>query len=1167
MGGQSSNINTSQPAIGALRVQQSSYGLTIPRVYGRTRVAGNLIWYADFKAIPHTETTNSGGKGGGGVKQTNTTYTYEAAVIMALGEGVLPSVNSIWRGKEHYEYKTGSPTPLSQLGLSYATGALGQTTWGYLTTNHPEQALGYSGVSYVFAANYQLSDNAEVHNHNFEVDGPFQFDSASGLVDGDPALFIPDAITNDQSGAGFPASSVDSLTWFGSYVRAMGLFLSPAMTSQKEARQWVNDWCRALNSEPIWSEGKLKIVPYGDSPVSGNGYNFIPDTTPQYDLTEDDFIVSSPTEDPVKIRRKSPADAYNKVIIEYNDRDNQYNVATAEASDLRSIELYGERPKDVLQMHDICTSEVAGLVAHLILQRELHIRNTYSFKLGYRYGRLEPMDLVTLTDGVNLDKTPVRVIKVRDTGDEIEIEAEDWPLGIASATKYPHEKGSGFSHEYNAEPGDVSTPVFFEAPVTWGATGLEVLVAVSGAGQQWGGCHIWASLDGETYKQVGTMAGGSRYGQITGAIGTAIGASLPVSLAGGGGQIGTGTSEDAAALQTLCWIGTEDGGEYVAHTLATLTGANQYTLVLAQRGAYNSGTVAHSAGEKFVRVDQAIGRSGVLDRSMVGKPIYFKFTSFNVYGGGVQSLADVNEYVYNITGYMLKRPPSDVTGLGYQTEKFGVTVAWAVNPEPDIQDYHIKIDGTSWDTATDLKYVGGNSFPWEVQLTGGRNVWVKARDIYGNESTNAAQIVVNVNIPGTTLFTAGIEGPNAVLKWVGVEGAFSLDYYELRYGTTWAAGTFISRAYVTQHTEKVSFSGTRRYWVAAVDVAGNVGTPVAIDLTITSPGAVTNERAEVIDNNVLLYWGAPTTGSLPVDRYDIKKGATLGAATSIGSNGNSTFTTVFEQVSGLYTYWIAAVDTAGNVGAYTSVSATVNQPSDYILRSNIDSAFSGTKTNMVLEDGALIGPVNTTQQWSQHFSANSWTNIADQIAAGYTLFAEPSMASCSYQEDIDYGAAIPATMVTVTPNADTIDGALSVSCQIAYKLNVGDSWTNASAGTTAFITTSFRYLRVTLTYTGTGPSGRNIVKVNGINIKLANKLKTDSGGGTAAAADSGGTLVNFGISFVDVQSIVASPRGTAARHAVVNFTDVPNPTSFRVLLFDTSGTRVSGDFDYTARGY
>ena len=36
--------------------------------------------------------------------------------------------------------------------------------------------------------------------------------------------------------------------------------------------------------------------------------------------------------------------------------------------------------------------------------------------------------------------------------------------------------------------------------------------------------------------------------------------------------------------------------------------------------------------------------------------------------------------------------------------------------------------------------------------------------------------------------------------------------------------------------------------------------------------------------------------------------------------------------------------------------------------------------------------------------------------------------------------------------------------------------------------------------------------------------------------------------------------------SLYDFTDIPNPTSFKVLLYNSSGTRVGGDFSWTARG-
>ena len=83
MGGKSSTISTSEQRILSLQVQQSSQGLTLPVVYGRARVAGNLIWYGDFTTYEHKTTTRRGGKGGG-VKQEDVKYTYEAAVMVAL---------------------------------------------------------------------------------------------------------------------------------------------------------------------------------------------------------------------------------------------------------------------------------------------------------------------------------------------------------------------------------------------------------------------------------------------------------------------------------------------------------------------------------------------------------------------------------------------------------------------------------------------------------------------------------------------------------------------------------------------------------------------------------------------------------------------------------------------------------------------------------------------------------------------------------------------------------------------------------------------------------------------------------------------------------------------------------------------------------------------------
>lgn len=766
-GGGGGTISTSEPRLGAMRVQQSSYGLALPVVYGRTRITANLAWYGDFVAIAHTTTTTSGGggggKGGGGeVTQQNTTYTYEAAVVMALCEGPVGGVVSIWQGKNQF-----TSTPLAQLGLSFSAGHHGQDTWSHLTNNHPDQAIGYSRTAILYSAAYALTSNAEISNLSFEVEGKLQF--GSGIVDANPTDIVFDLLTNAQYGANFPAEHIGDLSIYSNYCRAMGLFISPAFTEQQETHAHLRTLASLTNSAFVWSEGKLKIVPYGDEAITGNGATYTPNLTPVYDLTDDDFVAPA-GEDPVSCDRKTPADAFNQIQIEYLNRGNSYNIEISEAKDQANIEKYGLRPQEPVKMHGICDANVARRVAQLQLQRSLYIRNEYKFQLGWKYVLLEPMDLVTLADlGLGLDQTPVRIVDVEEDEDGLlTIRAEDYPFGVASATLYPTQAAIGFTADYNIAPGDVSDPVFFEPPIDLAtATGLEVWCAVSGQISSWGGCHAWASLDGSTYKKVGTVHGGARYGTLTAPLAAAPGGSVAVSLAGLGGQMLSGTPQDAAALNTLCWIDGDTGGELVAYEAASLTGTNTYTLTGLVRGAYRSKSAAKPGGSKFVRIDQSITKSDPLDVSMIGETIYFKFTSFNVYGAGTQTLPEAKVYQHTITGDMFKLPPPDVQNFAIDRD----VMRWTGVSAIDLVGYKIRYhygENSWWPTASPLHEGVITESPYSLvnRPSGVVTLLIKAVDSTGNESENATFIVINL---GDTLVDNIINSWPQHTAWAGIK--------------------------------------------------------------------------------------------------------------------------------------------------------------------------------------------------------------------------------------------------------------------------------------------------------------------------------------------------------------------------------------------------------------
>jgi Putative phage tail protein len=1057
-----------------------------------------------------------------------------------------------------YQAPSAAVGVLAQMGLSLAAGNIGQGTWGYLQTNYPAQALGYSGLSYLYAPAYELGSNAEVANHSFEVSTPWE---QSFSVDADPGAIITDILTAGRYGANFPPSALGSMAAVSLYARAQGLQMSPVLATQKPAAEWLAYILQMCNSDCIWSQGKLKMLPLGDAAVTGNGVTYTPVTTPRYDITEDHLVVASPKDEAVSVARKANEDAFNHVRVEYFNRANQYNTEIVEAKDAADIDQRGLRTMETVEAHALCEASAASALATLLLGKQIAVRNTYKFKLPWVFGLLEPLDLLTLTYAPKgLLRTPVRINKMDelDSG-EFEFECEDAPIGMATAPAYGPQAGSGFSHDYNVAPGNVATPVFFEVPVELTLTGLEVRTAVSGLSANWGGCGVWASLDGNTYRRISRVAGGCRYGTLSaGMTDTQTTAAVVIN----GGQIMSGTAADAAVKNTLCWVDGPNGGEYFNYATATLTGAGAYTLSGLVRNAYTTPVNPHMPGAGFVRVDAAVSASGPMDLSMIGRTLYMKFTSFNVYGGAEQSLADVAAYPYLVTGAMAKLAPAALASVAAVCDGFGIRVTCAKSLEPDVVRYEYR-QGASWATGAVLEAAGGTTYLWPVQAFGTYTFWVAPVDAFGNYGP-AISAAITVAGGAIATISSAIVGEQLLLQWTSVPGSFAIAGYEVRFGATWAGATVVDFRQTSSYAEAVKWGGARVYWIAAIDVKNNYGTPASLGVSVNLPGAVLAPRAEVIDNNALLYWSPPAvaTGQLPINRYEVRKGASWAAGTVVGSNGNSTFAAIFEQSAGNYVYWVSAVDTGGNIGAAVGIAASISQPPDYVLRSNYDSAMAGTWVNFYQAGAARIGPVDTTQTWLTHYSSNAWATPADQVAAGFPIYAEPSLASGSYEEIIDYGAAIPATIVTATLNSLLVAGTVGITCTLSWKLALGDAWTVLAAGTSNALIPPFRYVRVHYDFAGT--AGANLLQINGLNVKLAIKARSDSGTTTAAV---GGSAVLFSYPFLSADTPLVQPGGTTPLIPVVIYAGTTNPTGFSVKLYNLSGTDVGGTFSWTVRGY
>lgn len=680
--------NASQTQItkySGLQVQSTSSAVPIPIAWGRNILAPNVIWYNFFEAIPQYSGGKGGGKGGGG-SSSATSYDYRCAIIMALCEGPIVEIGNVW---------TTSPTPvnLAILGLSLFTGTTPQAPWSFLSGFYPSQGLGYPGVAFVCNPYYDLGAAASVGDNNFEVCG---FLSGSGMnaLDCDPAQIIYDFLTNSQYGVGFPASSIDATSLYANagdssyqtYCWAAGLAMSPVLNMQESASSILARWLQLTNSTVVWSGGLLKFFPFGDGAISGWGKTWTPNLTTLYALTDEDFVHAE-GEDPIRITRSDPYASYNQQSVEIQARSDSYNTGPVTAFDQSAIDRFGLRIGSTITAHEICDLAVAQNAAQLILQRGLYVRNTYEFKLSAEFCLLDPMDLVSLTDPLlGLNATVVRITDIEEADDgTLAITAEEFPQGVATSVAYPVQTKSNGAPVANVTPNAVNAPLIIEPPpsLSGGVTQLWIGASAQSADPNYGGCIVWASLDGTSYAEVATIALPARQGVLSASLAAYGGANpdsadtLAVDLTESGGTLQSTSSASAAAGVTICTV----DGEFLAYTTATLTATNKYNLTGLYRGLNGSTPGAHAIGAGFCLLDSAILKYTVPNAD-IGQMIYLKFQSVNVFGGSAQSLSTCTAYSYTIQGTGVLGPVASTLATGTAMD-YGHAAGDAVSESDD----------------------------------------------------------------------------------------------------------------------------------------------------------------------------------------------------------------------------------------------------------------------------------------------------------------------------------------------------------------------------------------------------------------------------------------------------------------------------------------------------
>ena len=161
----------------SLRITSSSEGAVIPRLYGRMRIGGNIVWATDFREETRTTTQRGGGKGGGGGKVRTTEYLYYASFAVALCEGPITGIGRIWAD--------GKPLDMSGITMRWYPGDETQAPDPFIVAKMGAGSTpAYRGTAYVVFKDLPLGDfGNRIPQLSFEVFRPLADpDTAEGLT-------------------------------------------------------------------------------------------------------------------------------------------------------------------------------------------------------------------------------------------------------------------------------------------------------------------------------------------------------------------------------------------------------------------------------------------------------------------------------------------------------------------------------------------------------------------------------------------------------------------------------------------------------------------------------------------------------------------------------------------------------------------------------------------------------------------------------------------------------------------------------------------------------------------------------------------------------------------------------------------------------------------------
>ncbi len=535
-----------------LAVQSAAYGEPLPRLYGRMRVAGNLVWTAGIK---ESRKRTGGGKSG---PATNN-YSYSSSFAVIVAARTIVRVDRIWADGKVLRASDGTLNFPATIRTYH--GAEDQPVDPLIAAAEGvANAPAYRGRAYVVFEDLPLADYGNrIPNLTFEV-----------VADDAPVAI--DTIAVDLGGGLLAAHGVFP-TVVGFAAAQAGAIREGLATLATIADLTLGD------------DGTMLRVGVGRAVTR---------------LAADDLGATDRAAIVAQRHEARGADAVvpDSIWLSYGDPARDYQTGV-QAATRRTPALRVERRDLAIA----ATADDAKKFAESALRRAIAGRSTAKVALPWRYAAVLPGDMI-VTAGDDAWRVTHRTI----TGAVIDLDLErvaTQALGGAVAD-------AGRAFVGTDAPQGTTILHLLDIPALPGATpsGVQLLVAASGTSAGWRRADIMVSHDGgESYAVAASVGAPATIGVLLTplASGTTTRwdrrATVDVELASDG-DLQSVTEAAVLAGANLAVV----GDEIIQFTSATALGNRRFRVSNMLRGRRGSEAAAtsHATGERFVLLDDRV---------------------------------------------------------------------------------------------------------------------------------------------------------------------------------------------------------------------------------------------------------------------------------------------------------------------------------------------------------------------------------------------------------------------------------------------------------------------------------------------------------------------------------------------------------------------------------